>query len=130
MVNQHPPQQMFPAASAPDTKIGGAAGMAGVGRRGFAAAAAAAMFTVAHPQPHRNFVDMKPPILNIPDPGMLLSNCMRMPSVELRTRYNSVASFRPTSSLSVWPQLESRSWIKSRTQLRSWTSTTSSFPYW
>ncbi|EIW60146.1 uncharacterized protein TRAVEDRAFT_164694 [Trametes versicolor FP-101664 SS1] len=35
----------------PDTKIGGEAGMAGVGRRGFAAAARAAMFTTMGPAP-------------------------------------------------------------------------------
>ena len=60
-------QPQFPPAPAPDTKTGGTAGMAGVGRRGFAAAAAAAMFTVAHPQPHRKFVDVNHPILNIPN---------------------------------------------------------------
>jgi hypothetical protein len=46
-----PPDQVFvpPAERGIDTKSGGAAGMAGVGRRGFAAAARAAMF-VGHPQ--------------------------------------------------------------------------------
>jgi hypothetical protein len=50
-----------------DTKIGGAAGMAGVGRRGFAAAARAAMFVVpsGHPMDRRpnppRFLDMNVP---------------------------------------------------------------------
>lgn len=47
----------------PETKVGGAAGMAGVGRRGFAAVAAAAMF-VQHPQPHA--LAKPAPVLNIP----------------------------------------------------------------
>ncbi|KIM48713.1 hypothetical protein M413DRAFT_15054 [Hebeloma cylindrosporum] len=49
-----PPDQVFvpPAERGIDTKSGGAAGMAGVGRRGFAAAARAAMFVGPphHPQ--------------------------------------------------------------------------------
>ena len=67
-----PPSQHTVSAPPPDTKIGGAAGMAGVGRRGFAAVAAAAMFTVAHPTPHRHpqqYPDLHSPILNIPEPG-------------------------------------------------------------
>ena len=36
-----------------DTKIGGEAGMAGVGRRGFAAAARAAMFAASRPPTHQ-----------------------------------------------------------------------------
>ncbi|KAH8106809.1 hypothetical protein BXZ70DRAFT_997738 [Cristinia sonorae] len=46
-----PPQMSFPSPEIEiDTKIGGAAGMAGVGRRGFAAAARAAMFAHNVPQ--------------------------------------------------------------------------------
>jgi hypothetical protein len=58
-----------PAANVPDTKTGGSAGMAGVGRRGFQAAVAAAMF-ISHPKPQMHpsrFPDMRPPVLNIPD---------------------------------------------------------------
>jgi hypothetical protein len=47
----------------PETKVGGAAGMAGVGRRGFAAVAAAAMF-VQHPKPHA--LAKPAPVLNVP----------------------------------------------------------------
>lgn len=50
----------YPPEAEIDTKIGGEAGMAGVGRRGFAAAARAAMFVVPpheapglHPQASR-----------------------------------------------------------------------------
>ncbi|OBZ69222.1 Paxillin [Grifola frondosa] len=46
-----PPSTPVPVAAPSsdlDTKIGGEAGMAGVGRRGFAAAARAAMFTINH----------------------------------------------------------------------------------
>jgi hypothetical protein len=45
--SEYPPQRF--ASSEIDTKSGGAAGMAGVGRRGFAAVAHAAMFAVHHP---------------------------------------------------------------------------------
>lgn len=66
-----PLQQPLITVPPPDTKIGGEAGMAGVGRRAFAAVAAAAVFTVAHPTPHRHpkqYPDLHAPILNIPDP--------------------------------------------------------------
>ncbi|KAF8635542.1 hypothetical protein AX17_003925 [Amanita inopinata Kibby_2008] len=63
-----PPDHMPPQNVAPqrpyypetniDTSSGGAAGMAGVGRRGFAAAARAAMFTVGHSNANRR---MDPP---------------------------------------------------------------------
>jgi PDZ and LIM domain protein 5/6/7 len=43
--------QLIPRQNEIDTKIGGEAGMAGVGRRGFAAAARAAMFTTHSPAP-------------------------------------------------------------------------------
>ncbi|RPD66403.1 hypothetical protein L226DRAFT_566840 [Lentinus tigrinus ALCF2SS1-7] len=49
-----------PPAREPDTKSGGEAGMAGVGRRGFAAAARAAMFTSMGPAPPMS-----------PDPGAM-----------------------------------------------------------
>lgn len=45
--SEYPPQRF--ASSDIDTKSGGAAGMAGVGRRGFAAVAHAAMFAIHHP---------------------------------------------------------------------------------
>lgn len=56
-------QPMFRPIPEPDTKIGGEAGMAGVGRRGFQAAARAAMFT-AHPvhlvgRPSPGFLDIQ-----------------------------------------------------------------------
>ena len=56
-------QPRFPQIPEPDTKIGGEAGMAGVGRRGFQAAARAAMFTaqpthlVGRPSP--GFLDIQ-----------------------------------------------------------------------
>ncbi len=46
-----------------DTKIGGEAGMAGVGRRGFAAAVRAAVFLA--PQPPRERRDNAPQFLDI-----------------------------------------------------------------
>lgn len=45
--SEYPPQRFAPSEI--DTKSGGAAGMAGVGRRGFAAVAHAAMFAIHHP---------------------------------------------------------------------------------
>ncbi|GBE82123.1 hypothetical protein SCP_0405030 [Sparassis crispa] len=63
-----PPLESPPVPRVPeiDTKIGGAAGMAGVGRRGFAAAARAAMFTAPNshgddclPLPHRQSMDRR-----------------------------------------------------------------------
>lgn len=62
---QAQPQPPFSPGPAPDTKIGGEAGMAGVGRRGFHAAAAAAMFTVTTNRPHGP-PQQGPPGLNIP----------------------------------------------------------------
>jgi hypothetical protein len=50
-----------------DTKIGGEAGMAGVGRRGFAAAARAAMFVA----PHHVAPDLHPQGSRRPTPGAL-----------------------------------------------------------
>lgn len=56
-------QPRFQSIQEPDTKIGGEAGMAGVGRRGFHAVARAAMFTaqpthlVGRPSP--GFLDIQ-----------------------------------------------------------------------
>ncbi|TFL02979.1 hypothetical protein BDV98DRAFT_411084 [Pterulicium gracile] len=50
-----PPSSPFPPPQDPDTKIGGEAGMAGVGRRGFAAVARAAMFTQHQPFHHPQY---------------------------------------------------------------------------
>jgi hypothetical protein len=61
---------MFQSILEPDTKIGGEAGMAGVGRRGFQAAARAAMFTtqplhsVGRPSP--GFLDIQRAIGTFP----------------------------------------------------------------
>ena len=63
-------QPMIRAIPEPDTKIGGEAGMAGVGRRGFQAAARAAMFTT-HPthlarRPSPGFLDIQRAIGTFP----------------------------------------------------------------
>lgn len=62
----HSPPQSFvpPPERGIDTKTGGAAGMAGVGRRGFAAVARAAMFSLPsgrplEPQAHRQSTQLK-----------------------------------------------------------------------
>lgn len=58
-----PPLSPIPVGPPPETKVGGAAGMAGVGRRGFAAAVAAAMFIQG---PHSHGPAQPGPTLNVP----------------------------------------------------------------
>jgi len=61
MQHQPMPQRQAPVPPSssgmePDTKIGGEAGMAGVGRRGFAMVAAAAVFAASAAHVHRNHI--------------------------------------------------------------------------
>jgi len=70
-------QPRFQPIPEPDTKIGGEAGMAGVGRRGFHAVARAAIFTAQPMDPVRRpspgFLDIQRAVGTSSDPWPYLS---------------------------------------------------------
>ncbi|KAF8912075.1 hypothetical protein CPB84DRAFT_751324 [Gymnopilus junonius] len=86
-----PPNEEFvpPAERGIDTKSGGAAGMAGVGRRGFAAAARAAMFVapIGVSQQHQQNMSIAHPMYGNPSPnGRRPPNAPKFLDIDAATR--------------------------------------------
>ncbi|KAF5330504.1 hypothetical protein D9619_005302 [Psilocybe cf. subviscida] len=89
------PQEFIPPQERGiDTKSGGAAGMAGVGRRGFAAAARAAMFAAPNGRP------MGPSYMGAPPPGPPGQYPMRRPNAPQYLDINADARSASTPPLS------------------------------